>query len=317
MNFLRQQEIEIERIKSGIATRAEMKAAKEFPLKSLLPLFETHLKSKGCITQHITATIRHIENFAKQYNIEMLSEIKQDNVEKWIVEQKESNKSPRTINGYILSLKTLLNWCVVTNRLKKNPLTSFKNLNEAIDIRKKRRALTEEEVKRLYDAAEHRKRHIFSGETDCRKRSTFSGKEARLIYMTLVNTGFRSAELASIKVYQINFEKCYIELHAENEKRRKGTRQPISKQFAEILQTWVKDTNKKETDFLFNYTPRQLINSFKCDCKFANIAHKQTDGRSIDIHSLRKTYGTMLARAGVPLTTTQKAYAARDTSINR
>ena len=33
---------------------------------------------------------------------------------------------------------------------------------------------------------------------------------------------------------------------------------------------------------------------------------RDPDGRSIDVHSLRRTFGTMLARAGVPLTTTQR-----------
>jgi len=40
--------------------------------------------------------------------------------------------------------------------------------------------------------------------------------------------------------------------------------------------------------------------------KAAGIERVGKDGRSIDVHSFRKTFGTMLARAGVPLTTVQR-----------
>lgn len=42
------------------------------------------------------------------------------------------------------------------------------------------------------------------------------------------------------------------------------------------------------------------------DLAAAGIEQSAPDGRSVDVHSLRRTFGTMLARAGVPLTTTQK-----------
>jgi len=40
--------------------------------------------------------------------------------------------------------------------------------------------------------------------------------------------------------------------------------------------------------------------------KVADIERIGADGRSVDVHSFRKTFGTMLAMAGVPLPTTQR-----------
>ena len=45
---------------------------------------------------------------------------------------------------------------------------------------------------------------------------------------------------------------------------------------------------------------------FYADLKAAGIARLDSAGRCIDIHSLRKTFGTLLAAAGVPLTTVQR-----------
>ena len=54
------------------------------------------------------------------------------------------------------------------------------------------------------------------------------------------------------------------------------------------------------------YNKDSIRRSFYADLKAAGIERKSPDGRSIDVHSLRRTFGTMLARAGVPLTTTQR-----------
>jgi len=42
------------------------------------------------------------------------------------------------------------------------------------------------------------------------------------------------------------------------------------------------------------------------DLKAVSIQCVGTDKRTIDVHSLRKIFGTLLAKAGVPLTTVQR-----------
>ena len=65
-------------------------------------------------------------------------------------------------------------------------------------------------------------------------------------------------------------------------------------------------TKKTPQDSLFVYRPDSLLDTFERDCKVAGIPYMSENGRTIDVHSLRRTYGTMLARAGVPLATTQR-----------
>src|SRR4029079_2682654 len=52
--------------------------------------------------------------------------------------------------------------------------------------------------------------------------------------------------------------------------------------------------------------PADLIRRFHADCRRAGIARRDDRGRQLDIHALRTTFGTMLARSGVPMRTAQQ-----------
>ena len=55
----------------------------------------------------------------------------------------------------------------------------------------------------------------------------------------------------------------------------------------------------KPTDGIFEI-PAALIRRFNADCRRAGIPKRNTEGRTVDIHSLRTTFGTYLAISGVP-----------------
>jgi integrase len=42
-----------------------------------------------------------------------------------------------------------------------------------------------------------------------------------------------------------------------------------------------------------------LLKAFNMDLKYAGIGKKDERGRTVDLHSLRHTFGTLLARSGV------------------
>jgi hypothetical protein len=45
--------------------------------------------------------------------------------------------------------------------------------------------------------------------------------------------------------------------------------------------------------------PKALIRRFDADCHRAGIPKRDTEGRTVDVHSLRTTFGTYLALSGV------------------
>ena len=72
------------------------------------------------------------------------------------------------------------------------------------------------------------------------------------------------------------------------------------------IKEWIETHGIQSTERIFHYNRDSILRSFYEDMKAAGIERKDPDGRSLDVHSLRKTFGTMLAMAGVPLTTVQR-----------
>lgn len=155
--------------------------------------------------------------------------------------------------------------------------------------------MTEDELHRLYVSAISR-----------RRRSKRSGEETELIYRVMAGTGLRSDELASILVVHVNLNRCEILLKAGDEKAKRGARQPFKQSLGMKIADWMQKQNKQQKDFLFDFTPQKLLTSFEADYKHAGIERCGDDGRTLDVHCLRRTYGTLMARAGVPLTTVQR-----------
>ncbi len=184
-----------------------------------------------------------------------------------------------------MCLRTFCRWCVTERRLRDDPTANIAKLNVEVDKRKTRRALTADEVQKLLDVAKTRHR---------RSSGTLSGDEVEMIYRTALGTGLRSSELADLFVHQIEPEKRRILLRAAGTKNKKGLYQPITPELAERLAAWIED--KQPSDKVFSHDKYSLLSSFKRDCNAAGIERKRADGRSVDVHCLRRTFGTMLAQ---------------------
>jgi integrase len=129
--------------------------------------------------------------------------------------------------------------------------------NEESDPRRKRRALTEDELVRLLEVARRRplvdamtvRRGKRKGEVvaklrdDTRARLEQLGRERALIYKTLVLTGLRKAELASITIGQLELgaDPAYLVLNAADEKNREGSTIPLRGDLAADICRWLSD----------------------------------------------------------------------------
>ena len=222
------------------------------------------------------------------------------------------------------------------------------------DRRRVRRALTEDELVKLLDVVRRRplndalmvRRGARKGQTaanvrpDVKRQLQQVGRERALIYKTLVLTGLRKGELASITVGNVDLDarNPYIVLNAADEKNRQGAEIPLRADLAGDIQSWLADKLKAVQDHarlkigepipmrlpanerLFN-VPSGLIRILDRDLVAAGIArlvkdpktgettlHKCDDrGRTIDVHALRTTFGTHLSKGGVSLRTAQAA----------
>ncbi len=146
------------------------------------------------------------------------------------------------------------------------------------------------------------------------------GYERSLVYKVFILTGLRCNELRSITLGQLHLADATpcIELHAKDEKNRQGSTLPLCSELASELREWIERTKPlteryvlktgkpQETRPLFN-VPDGLLKILDRDLATAGIAKTDDRGRSLDVHALRTTFGTMLSQAGVSPRTAQAA----------
>ena len=81
---------------------------------------------------------------------------------------------------------------------------------------------------------------------------------------------------------------------------------PLWADLVQAVKEWIETHGIQPHERIFQYSRYSIHSAFCRDLKAAGIERVGPDGRSLDVHSLRKTFGTALARAGVPLTTVQR-----------
>jgi integrase len=143
------------------------------------------------------------------------------------------------------------------------------------------------------------------------------GRERELMYKTMVLTGLRKGELASLTVGQVylDAEPPFAELLARDEKAGRGANIPLRADLIDDLRDYFALRLKLDQENashagqavpmalhastkLFT-VPRDFIKIFDRDLAAAGIAKRDDRDRVVDIHALRHTFGTHLSKAGV------------------
>jgi integrase len=138
-----------------------------------------------------------------------------------------------------------------------NPFAGVPKADAKVDCRRKRRSLTEDELRRLLDVAQRRplldamtvRKGKRKGEVYAKLRPEVQtrlerlGRERALIYKTLVTSGLRKSELASLTVGQlvIDTDPPHLVLDAADEKNRQGNSIPLRSDLAADLRDWLAD----------------------------------------------------------------------------
>jgi hypothetical protein len=157
-----------------------------------------------------------------------------------------------------------------------------------------------------------------------------------LIYKTLVLTGLRKGELASLTVAHLRLDDAppHPTLDAADEKNPEGNAIPLREDLAADLRAWLADKLRRLQEEgrqagapiparlpadtpLFN-VPAALVKILNRDLRAAGIPKRDDRGRTLDVHALRTTFGMLLSKGDVAPRTAQAALRHNDidTTIN-
>ena len=199
-----------------------------------------------------------------------------DSFVRWRSQQVEHG--PRTLNHYLEGAVCLLNWMERSGRIKFNPLRHVDKVDERVDVRRKRRAYTDDELSRLV---------VGSGPRG-------------IVYFTAARSGLRSDELRQLTWADLDLdcEPPRVRVRAETAKNKREQFVHLVPEIVEALRAHRGENWKASATVFLNGIPRAC--RLKKDCEANGIAYRDTEGRYADFHALRHTFGTWLQRNHVP-----------------
>jgi len=316
------------------------------------------LQTKDVCAEYLVGTERLAKRIANDCGFVRLADIELTPVERWLVDRKADGMSARTRNAHVQGIAGFCSWAVHNQRLASNPLARIAKADEKSDRRRQRRSLTEPELVRLLEiarwrplaefgresipvegtskrskwkkaplsfdtlhAAVERAREVLKGNPEFIAEQERLGRERALIYKTLVLTGFRKGELASLTIGQLELDgdTPYAVLNAADEKNRQGSSVPLRSDLADDLRAWITDapaattlrirggSQDAEANRRLFRVPAGLVRILNRDLHAAGISKRDERGRTVDVHALRHSFGTLLSKGGVSPRTAQAA----------
>src|SRR5208283_1638064 len=189
----------------------------------------------------------------------------------------QTELSAKTANDYLEAVRCFFNWLIKNGRVQANPLASVEKVRTEGRETRQRRAFSGGEMRRLLAAVP---------------------ADRKAVYLMAVHTGLRRSELAALKWSDCSLDAVmpFVQVRASTTKNSKPAAMRLHPELVKALGEIKRESQPDEA--VFKRFPR--IERFKRDLKKAGISYRDGTEHFADFHSLRKTFGTNLANAGVP-----------------
>ena len=334
--ILHTREERVAKVRAGIINPAEEKLARAAKrhINEHVNDFEQYLKDKGCSSNHVAKSLMHIREAIRFLELDRFSELTQAQATRFIGHLRTTKtkcpqygrktRSPRTINSYIISLKSFANWMFDSRKCDANPLTRIKKLPEGSDSRHPRRAMTSDEFQKLLEAARN----------STKKVEGVDGPTREIIYLTAALTGLRRKELASLTRadFRLDDPTPLVRIQGAYSKNKKTDEIPLHPKVVAQLQDYFERTQPENGQPVFplrspggdlRATSRMMkadldaaraawlkeakdnAEEFKQRQKSDFLKYSSSDG-FVDFHANRVLFVTSLCRSNVGLVTAQK-----------
>ncbi len=267
-------EREAEREREGLIPPKEHRDAAKQSVESHVEELAESRRGLNRDEKYVRDLERKLFRLIRECEWSTLRDVTPHSFEAWRARQ--AGLSAKTLNEYRAAIFGLSGW--LESRVGTNAIRSVGKVAMSDDPKRRRRAFTPEELRRLIDT---------SGERG-------------IVYLVAASTGIRRGELEQIQWRDVHIDgsRPYITVRSSIAKNGKLAHQPLPPSVAAALRQR-RLVDVAPTDLVFKrLIPR--MNRFGNDLRTAGIPYVDGKGEYADFHALRKTYGTFLMLAGGP-----------------
>ena len=264
-------------VRQGLVCKKEVTAAdaSEKPILEHVDAYITHCHREQA-ERHVLQKKRHLLAFVGERSLSWLRDLTQEALEENMTALVGEGKSARTANIRRAHAVAFAAWCVDKEFVTANPLGKVNRRDETRDQRRRRRALTTEEIARLLAVAEQRGRLLW--------------------YLTALLAGLRKSEMKALVWSDIDLGAGTLTVREGKAKGRIDVL-PIHPNLAEEFRRVRPKMTRPSQHRVF---PAVVTDRTRDkDFDRAGISKEDETGRVVDLHSLRGTLCTLLARQGV------------------
>ena len=255
------------------------------PVDTHIASYRAHLEANHRALNYINCTIQDIQRCFEFCKCDNAASLTLPMVDRWRNHCTKTGypkhpthpptpDSRKTINRRIASLKSFFHFLRSIGACQNLILQDYKMLNVKGHETFNRRALTTDEAQRLIAATKDDNR--------------------RNIYLFALLTGFRKSEIAAMTPSHFDFENRIIRIQANEAKNKRENQSVVMHAYlADVLQKLCK--GKESDEKIFQVPNRTYI----CGLLQKDLIAAGIDTKDVHFHSLRHTFATLLASAGV------------------
>jgi integrase len=266
---------ELEQEEIGIAVPKRMRSAAEESLVQHIKAYCDDLAGRQRAAEHIATVKARLTKLAVECGWKRLIDVTAESFQTWRAKQ---TWAPKTLNDYLSAGSALFSWLKKAGLIERNPLKSVGKAETRGKERRKRRALTPEELGSVVAVA----------------------GDYRVAVLTAYYTGLRRNELEQLEWGDVHTstDGVFIIPRTSTTKNHETKRCYLPWWFAREL-VGVKPHKASEGDRMFPAGRIPSIWAFRTLLKRADIKYKDDQGRQADFHALRRSLNTHLAQREV------------------
>lgn len=304
---------------------------------SLASIHREYLEDLKCRVSpgHYKNVKARLDRVVAALNLDDLARLQPLQVIRYRNQLRENGAANRTANLVVDSLGAMFEWAVGCGLIESNPLRNLRRLPDgAGHQRYRRRAMTDAEIARFLHAAH---------QEDVSRAATWAEKGggegnhrrhgARVpqtpMWLAFLETGARWSELTRARWSDLDAAQRTLILRAETTKSKKRRVIPLRADMVSALRALstlhevllCRPLNDSDPMFrspegaVLMKPTNNAMRLFNRVLKRAGIARVDGEGRKLDIHSLRHTFGSRLARNGAGLVQVQRLMGHSDPKL--